>query len=424
MTETSTTEDALDKRPVTRLQVPLGVRALLRRPVADRRHLHGLRDQPGRGRARVPVGLPDRAGRAAVRVRRLREPGLEMAASGQRLRLVAELIGPRYGWFTGWAYMWGLTLTLAVLPITASPYILAAAGVNAPSQITVELVAIGVLLFGSVANLFGGRLLKGLIYIALACEIIASAGHRHHPADLPPGQPVVGHLQHRRHRPRQPAGCSARSCCPSPTSPTRSSASRPPPPSAKRSRSPARCCPRRSSSRSRSAGCSSSSPARPRPRDPGHGRGGLGQGRQPDRHHPGDHAYGSGAGRTLLIALAIGFTSSMIAVQTAVTRAIWASARDRAASRDQAAGQAFRAGEPAPVRDRPDHRHRRGTDLRRHVQGVHAAGVLLRVRLHPVVLLADRRRWRYKHWRGQSPTERRVGCALDPRGHHRGRRSG
>ncbi len=42
-----------------------------------------------------------------------------------------------------------------------------------------------------------------------------------------------------------------------------------------------------------------------------------------------EHAYGSGAGRTLLVALAIGFTSSMIAVQTAVTRAIWASARDR-----------------------------------------------------------------------------------------------
>src|SRR5579859_4261137 len=87
-----------------------------------------------------------------------------------------ELIGPRYGWFTGWAYMWGLTLTLAVLPITAAPYILGAAGVNAPSQITVELVAIGVLLFGSAVNLFGRWLLKGLIYIALACELIASAG--------------------------------------------------------------------------------------------------------------------------------------------------------------------------------------------------------------------------------------------------------
>src|SRR6059036_3586746 len=42
-----------------------------------------------------------------------------------------ELIGPGYGWFTGWSYMWRLTLTLAVLPITAAPYILAAGGVTA-----------------------------------------------------------------------------------------------------------------------------------------------------------------------------------------------------------------------------------------------------------------------------------------------------
>ena len=43
-----------------------------------------------------------------------------------------ELIGPRYGWFTGWAYMWGLTLTLAVLPLAAAPYLLGALGVDAP----------------------------------------------------------------------------------------------------------------------------------------------------------------------------------------------------------------------------------------------------------------------------------------------------
>jgi amino acid transporter len=51
------------------------------------------------------------------------------------------------------------------------------------------------------------------------------------------------------------------------------------------------------------------------------------------------HAYGSGAGRTLLILLAIGFTSSMIAVQTAVTRAIWASARDRLLPGNRLLGQ-------------------------------------------------------------------------------------
>jgi hypothetical protein len=33
-----------------------------------------------------------------------------------------------------------------------------------------------VLVFGTVTNLLGGRLLKGLIYIALTAEVIASAG--------------------------------------------------------------------------------------------------------------------------------------------------------------------------------------------------------------------------------------------------------
>ncbi len=63
---------------------------------------------------------------------------------------------------------------------------------------------------------------------------------------------------------------------------------------------------------------------------------------------------GSGAGRTLLIVLAIGFTSSMIAVQTAVTRAIWASARDRLLPGTGCWAGSPGAEQPAPVRDRPD----------------------------------------------------------------------
>jgi amino acid transporter len=87
-----------------------------------------------------------------------------------------ELIGRRFGWLTGWAYMWGLTLAIVVLALAASPYLLGAFGDNSPSQLTTELVAVGFLVFGTVVNLFGGRTLKTLIYIALACELIASAG--------------------------------------------------------------------------------------------------------------------------------------------------------------------------------------------------------------------------------------------------------
>jgi amino acid transporter len=239
-----------------------------------------------------------------------------------------ELIGPRYGWFTGWAYMWGLTLTLAVLPITASPYILAAAGVAAPSQITVELVAIGVLLFGSAANLFGRWLLKGLIYIALVAEIVASAGigitllafHRINPWSIIFNTGGTGHgagwlfgafLLPIAYIAYSFIGFEA--------------------------------------SASIAEEVQESRKVLPKAVILSLAVGGVlvivaslgivlaipdmaasvsGKDANPVATTL-VHAFGSGSGRALLITLAIGFTSSMIAVQTAVTRAIWASARDR-----------------------------------------------------------------------------------------------
>jgi len=239
-----------------------------------------------------------------------------------------ELVGPRYGWFTGWAYMWGLTLTLAVLPITASPYILAAAGVNSPSQITVELVAIGVLLLGSAVNLFGRWLLKGLIYIAVAAELIASAGigitliafHRVNPWSIIFNTGGTGHgtnwlfgafLLPVAYIAYTYIGFEA--------------------------------------SASIAEEVKESRKVLPKAVIGSLAVGGVlvivaslgivlaipdmaaavsGKDANPVATTL-EHAYGSGAGRTLLIMLAIGFTSSMIAVQTAVTRAIWASARDR-----------------------------------------------------------------------------------------------
>jgi amino acid transporter len=239
-----------------------------------------------------------------------------------------ELIGPRYGWFAGWAYMWGLTLTLAVLPITASPYILAAAGVAAPAQITVELVAIGVLLFGSAANLLGGGLLKGLIYIALAAELIASAGigitllaaHRVNPLSIIFNGWGTGHGAGWLVGPfLLPVAYIAYSFIGF------------------------------EASASIAEEVKESRKVLPKAVIGSLAVGGVlvivaslgivlaipnmanavaGKYADPVATTL-EHAFGSGSGRALLIALAVGFTSSMIAVQTAVTRAIWASARDR-----------------------------------------------------------------------------------------------
>jgi amino acid transporter len=87
-----------------------------------------------------------------------------------------HLIGPRFGWATNWIYLWGLTITLSVLALAASGYLFGAFRNTVPTSNETEGLALGVLLFGSVVNMIGGKLLKCLLYITLICELIASIG--------------------------------------------------------------------------------------------------------------------------------------------------------------------------------------------------------------------------------------------------------
>lgn len=328
MTETSTTEDALERRPVRDFKF----RSAFALSFADLSPIVGIYtvfaiSLAAAGPAFLwafPIVLAGQLFVCGVFGNLVSKWPLQ----GSVYAWSRELIGPRYGWFTGWAYMWGLTLTLAVLPITAAPYILAAADVNAPSQITVELVAIGVLLFGSAVNLFGRWLLKGLIYIALVAELIASAGigitliffYRVNPWSIIFNTGGTGHgsswlfgafLLPVAYIAYTFIGFEA--------------------------------------SASIGEEVQESRKVLPKAVIGSLAVGGVlvivaslgivlaipdmaaavsGKDANPVATTL-EHAYGSGAGRTLLILLAIGFTSSMIAVQTAVTRAIWASARDR-----------------------------------------------------------------------------------------------
>jgi amino acid transporter len=328
MTETSTTEDALDRRPVRDFKF----RSAFALSFCDLSPIVGIYtvfaiSLAAAGPAFLwafPIVLAGQLFVCGVFGNLVSKWPLQ----GSVYAWSRELIGPRYGWFTGWAYMWGLTLTLAVLPITAAPYILAAAGVNAPTQITVELVAIGVLLLGSAVNLFGRWLLKALIYIALAAELIASAGigitlilfYRVNPWSIIFNTGGTGHgsswlfgafLLPVAYIAYTFIGFEA--------------------------------------SASIGEEVQESRKVLPKAVILSLAVGGVlvivaslgivlaipdmaaavsGKDANPVATTL-EHAYGSGAGRTLLIMLAIGFTSSMIAVQTAVTRAIWASARDR-----------------------------------------------------------------------------------------------
>lgn len=239
-----------------------------------------------------------------------------------------ELIGRRFGWLTGWAYMWGLTLAVVVLALAASPYLLGGFGDNAPDQLTTELVAVGILVFGTGVNLFGGRVLKTLIYIALACEIIASAGigigllifHRVNSFSIIFNGGGTAHGAHWLIGPfLLPVAYIAYSFIG-----FEASAS-----VGEEVHDAHRALPKAVVLALASAGvlvilavlglvlAIPDMPAVLSGKDANPISTTL------------EHSFGSGAGRVMLFMLVAGFTSSMIAVQTAVSRAIWASARDK-----------------------------------------------------------------------------------------------
>jgi amino acid transporter len=240
-----------------------------------------------------------------------------------------ELIGKRFGWFTGWAYMWGLTLAIAVLALAASPYLLGALGDDTPSQVTTELVALGILAFGTTVNLLGGRVLKGLIYIALAAELIASLGigigllafHQVNPVSVIFSGGGTAHGSHWLISAfLLPVAYIAYSFIG-----WEASAS-----IGEEVRDAHKVVPKAVMLALTSCGALVifagvalvlAIPDMPDVL--------AGKDANPIATTL-EHSFGSAAGRVLLVALVIGFTSSMVAVQTAVSRAIWASARDRA----------------------------------------------------------------------------------------------
>ncbi|TDC98061.1 amino acid permease [Actinomadura sp. 7K507] len=84
--------------------------------------------------------------------------------------------GPGAGWFAAWAYMWGLTIALSTLSYGAAGFLLQAAGVDAPGEAATMGTALAILALGSLANIVGRRTLKILVMASLICEVVASVG--------------------------------------------------------------------------------------------------------------------------------------------------------------------------------------------------------------------------------------------------------
>ncbi|KQY04552.1 amino acid transporter [Mycobacterium sp. Root135] len=84
--------------------------------------------------------------------------------------------GTTWGWVAAWAYMWGLTIALGTLSYAASGFLLQIFGVTEPSRWGTATVAIVIIALGTVVNIVGRQVLKVMVIASITCEVIGSVG--------------------------------------------------------------------------------------------------------------------------------------------------------------------------------------------------------------------------------------------------------
>jgi amino acid transporter len=87
-----------------------------------------------------------------------------------------RLIGPRYGWWAGWIYIWALILTLSTVAYGGGGFLGQLIGIDAPTTGQSILLALAMMLITTTVNVIGLQLLRYTVNIGIACEAIASVG--------------------------------------------------------------------------------------------------------------------------------------------------------------------------------------------------------------------------------------------------------
>jgi amino acid transporter len=84
--------------------------------------------------------------------------------------------GTQWGWFAAWAYIWGLTIALSTLSYGASGFLLEIFGVQSPSGLLTTSVALLIILVGTLVNMVGRTVLKIMVVASITAEVIGSIG--------------------------------------------------------------------------------------------------------------------------------------------------------------------------------------------------------------------------------------------------------
>jgi amino acid transporter len=87
-----------------------------------------------------------------------------------------RLIHEGYGWFAGWAYMWTLMITMVAVSYGAAGFIPVVLGIDPFEPGTQLLVAMGFLAFGTAMNLMSRKILNAFMVGSIAAEVLGSIG--------------------------------------------------------------------------------------------------------------------------------------------------------------------------------------------------------------------------------------------------------
>jgi amino acid transporter len=95
---------------------------------------------------------------------------------GSLYQWARRLIHETYGWFTGWAYMWTLMITMIAVAYGAAGFVPIVLGIDPFEPGTQLIVALGFVAFGTVMNMLGRTALKIFMGASIGAEVIGSIG--------------------------------------------------------------------------------------------------------------------------------------------------------------------------------------------------------------------------------------------------------
>jgi amino acid transporter len=87
-----------------------------------------------------------------------------------------QLIGPRYGWFAGWIYIWTLVFTMAAVALGGAHFLAQLLGMDPSGSVVPTMLALGLLGFCTWGNTHGRHVLNTMVGLCVVAELIGSVG--------------------------------------------------------------------------------------------------------------------------------------------------------------------------------------------------------------------------------------------------------